>query len=51
MTAIDLRFYDFEAGAPVEHWHSVPPDASSAESRFLKLYLLLVLALPHTSIW
>ena len=27
MTSSDLRFYDFEAGAPVERWHS--PSASS----------------------
>ena len=24
LTASDLRFYDFEAGAPVESWHSGP---------------------------
>lgn len=22
LTSTDLRFYDFEAGAPVERWHS-----------------------------
>jgi len=24
LTATDLRFYDFEAGAPVERWRSGP---------------------------
>jgi len=28
LTATDLRFYDFEAGAPVERWHSGPVGAS-----------------------
>jgi uncharacterized damage-inducible protein DinB len=28
LTATDLRFYDFEAGAPVERWHSGPSDSS-----------------------
>lgn len=27
-TSSDLRFYDFEAGEPVERWHSPPPDPS-----------------------
>ena len=27
-TTSDLRFYDFEAGEPVERWHSPPPDPS-----------------------
>ena len=26
LTASDLRFYDFEAGAPVERWHSGSSD-------------------------
>ena len=28
LTASDLRFYDFEAGAPVERWHSGPSGSS-----------------------
>lgn len=28
LTATDLRFYDFEAGAPVERWHSGPSGSS-----------------------
>ena len=28
MTGSDLRFYEFDAGAPVERWHPGPPDAS-----------------------
>jgi uncharacterized damage-inducible protein DinB len=28
LTATDLRFYDFEAGAPVERWHSDPSGSS-----------------------
>ena len=28
LTAADLRFYDFEAGAPVEFWRFVPSDSS-----------------------
>jgi hypothetical protein len=24
MTSADLRFYDFDAGVPVERWHSDP---------------------------
>jgi uncharacterized damage-inducible protein DinB len=28
MTATDLRFYDFEAGAPVVRWHSGPSGSS-----------------------
>jgi uncharacterized damage-inducible protein DinB len=28
LTASDLRFYDFEAGAPVERWHSGPTGSS-----------------------
>jgi uncharacterized damage-inducible protein DinB len=28
LTTTDLRFYDFEAGAPVERWHSGPSDSS-----------------------
>src|SRR5215216_5774476 len=28
LTATDLRFYDFEAGAPVVRWHSGPTESS-----------------------
>jgi uncharacterized damage-inducible protein DinB len=28
LTATDLRFYEFEAGAPVERWNSDPPRSS-----------------------
>lgn len=28
MTSADLRFYDFEADAPVERWHSDPSGSS-----------------------
>jgi hypothetical protein len=28
LTATDLRFYDFEAGAPVERWNSGPSRSS-----------------------
>jgi hypothetical protein len=28
LTASDLGFYDFEAGAPVERWHSDPSGSS-----------------------
>jgi uncharacterized damage-inducible protein DinB len=28
LTAMDLRFYDFEAGGSVVRWRSGPPDAS-----------------------
>jgi uncharacterized damage-inducible protein DinB len=28
LTATDLRFYEFEAGAPVESWHSHPASSS-----------------------
>jgi hypothetical protein len=33
LTATDLRFYDFEAGVPVERWRSGPSDSIVKLSR------------------